>query len=94
MPYYVFDRLHLDGVSTLDLPYTRRRELLDSLGCLPELASPPGGTGATPEAGPADTGAQPPGTAGPSQRGVSAALIIEPDPTVRQVLLFIRGSPV
>ncbi|SER96648.1 bifunctional non-homologous end joining protein LigD [Pedococcus cremeus] len=29
--FLVFDLLHLDGRSTLDLPYRRRRELLDSL---------------------------------------------------------------
>ena len=26
---YLFDLLHLDGTDTLDLPYTRRRQLLD-----------------------------------------------------------------
>ena len=30
--YLVFDVLHLDGVSTLSLPYTERRELLEGLG--------------------------------------------------------------
>jgi bifunctional non-homologous end joining protein LigD len=30
--YLVFDVLHLDGESTLDLPYTARRGLLDGLG--------------------------------------------------------------
>jgi bifunctional non-homologous end joining protein LigD len=30
--YYVFDVLHLDGDSTVDLPYARRRELLTGLG--------------------------------------------------------------
>jgi bifunctional non-homologous end joining protein LigD len=30
--YYIFDVLHLDGWSTLDLPYTDRRDLLDQLG--------------------------------------------------------------
>jgi bifunctional non-homologous end joining protein LigD len=30
--YYVFDLLNLDGESTLDLPYARRRELLTGLG--------------------------------------------------------------
>ena len=30
--YVAFDVLHLDGASTLALPYTRRRELLDGLG--------------------------------------------------------------
>ena len=34
--YLAFDVLHLDGRGTLDLPYTRRRELLESL----ELAGP------------------------------------------------------
>ena len=34
--YMVFDVLHLDGTSTIDLPYTGRRELLDRL----KLASP------------------------------------------------------
>lgn len=30
--YLVFDVLHLDGHSTLELPYTERREILESLG--------------------------------------------------------------
>jgi bifunctional non-homologous end joining protein LigD len=34
--YMVFDLLHLDGRSTMDLPYTTRRELLEAL----ELAGP------------------------------------------------------
>jgi bifunctional non-homologous end joining protein LigD len=34
--YFVFDLLRLDGVSTLDQPYARRRELLDAL----EIAGP------------------------------------------------------
>ena len=30
--YMIFDRLHLDGLSTLSLPYVERRRLLDGLG--------------------------------------------------------------
>jgi bifunctional non-homologous end joining protein LigD len=32
--YQVFDLLHLDGEQTLDLPYTRRRDLLTGLGLI------------------------------------------------------------
>ena len=47
--YMVFDLLHLDGVSTVSLPYVERRRLLDSLGLNGEhWAAPPshGGPGA------------------------------------------------
>ncbi len=38
--YYVFDLLHLDGWSTRDLPYLRRRELLAGLGLDQDPAHP------------------------------------------------------
>jgi bifunctional non-homologous end joining protein LigD len=44
--YLVFDLLHLDGYSTVDLPYTERRRLLESLDLRgPHWATPPYFTG-------------------------------------------------
>jgi len=40
--YYVFDLLHLDGRPTVDLPYRRRRELLDTLSLHGEVVEVPG----------------------------------------------------
>ncbi|MGC1214914.1 MAG: non-homologous end-joining DNA ligase [Micromonospora sp.] len=39
--YYVFDVLHLDGRSTLELPYTQRRELLAELDLAAETVRVP-----------------------------------------------------
>jgi bifunctional non-homologous end joining protein LigD len=39
--YYVFDVLHLDGDSTLDLPYRRRRQLLAGLGLTGDVVRAP-----------------------------------------------------
>lgn len=73
--YYAFDVLHLDDASTLALPYEQRRELLDSLGLpdLTDLPTPPSRTNQaaqTDGTGPADAGAQVPGRAAHSTRGI------------------------
>ncbi|MBP2336314.1 non-homologous end-joining DNA ligase [Saccharothrix coeruleofusca] len=48
--YLVFDVLHLDGRSTVGLPYARRRELLESLGLRGgHWLTPPAFAGAGPE---------------------------------------------
>jgi bifunctional non-homologous end joining protein LigD len=39
--YQVFDVLHLDGKSTLDLPYVQRRELLQGLGLAGDIVKTP-----------------------------------------------------
>src|SRR5687768_7632609 len=39
--YHVFDVLHLDGMSTLDLPYHERRDLLAGLGLVNDTVRVP-----------------------------------------------------